>query len=46
MSKMPFDNTQGEKMGGRVELYHGDCLEEMKKLQDESIDTVLTDPPY
>ena len=25
---------------------HGDCLEEMKKIPDGSIDLVLTDPPY
>ena len=24
----------------------GDCLEEMKKIPDKSIDMVLTDPPY
>ena len=27
-------------------LYHGDCLEEMNKIPDGSIDLVLTDPPY
>jgi site-specific DNA-methyltransferase (adenine-specific) len=27
-------------------LYHGDCLEEMSKIPDGSIDLVLTDPPY
>ena len=29
-----------------IELSHGDCLEEMKKIPDVSIDLVLTDPPY
>ena len=29
-----------------VELIQGDCLEEMKKIPDGSIDLVLTDPPY
>lgn len=29
-----------------VTLYHGDCLEVMAGLDDASIDTVLTDPPY
>ncbi len=28
------------------ELINGDCLEEMKKIPDGSIDLVLTDPPY
>ena len=27
-------------------LYHGDCLEVMKEMDDESIDLILTDPPY
>jgi DNA modification methylase len=29
-----------------ITLIHGDCLEEMKKIPDKSIDLVLTDPPY
>ena len=29
-----------------MKLIHGDCLEEMKKIPDGSIDMVLTDPPY
>lgn len=29
-----------------IELIHGDCLEEMKKIPDGSVDLVLTDPPY
>ncbi len=27
-------------------IIHGDCLEEMKKLKSESIDLVVTSPPY
>lgn len=27
-------------------IYQGDCLEEMRKLPDKSIDLILTDPPY
>lgn len=30
----------------KCELINGDCLEEMKKIPDGSIDLVLTDPPY
>ena len=30
----------------KIELWHGDCLELMKKIPDKSIDLVLTDPPY
>ena len=29
-----------------IQLINGDCLEEMKKIPDGSIDMVLTDPPY
>ena len=29
-----------------MKLVHGDCLEEMKNIQDGSVDMVLTDPPY
>ncbi len=34
----------GEDTG--VTLWNGDCLEEMKKIEDGSVDLVLTDPPY
>ena len=27
-------------------LIHGDCLEEMKKMQSQSVDVVFTSPPY
>ncbi len=27
-------------------LIHGDCLEKMKELDDNSIDSIVTDPPY
>ena len=27
-------------------IYHGDCIEGMKILPDNSVDMVLTDPPY
>jgi site-specific DNA-methyltransferase (adenine-specific) len=35
-------------MGAQVELrlILGDCLEEMKKIPNHSVDMVLTDPPY
>lgn len=29
-----------------VKLYQGDCLEVMKELADNSIDSIVTDPPY
>ena len=27
-------------------IIQGDCVEEMKKLADDSVDSVVTDPPY
>ena len=27
-------------------IYIGDCLEEMKKIEDNSIDLIITSPPY
>lgn len=27
-------------------LFQGDCLDEMKKLPDNSVDSIVTDPPY
>lgn len=29
-----------------ITLWHGDCLEKMKLLQDKSVDMILCDPPY
>jgi hypothetical protein len=31
---------------GDVTLYHGDCRDVLKALADESVDAVVTDPPY
>jgi len=29
-----------------IDLYNGDCLELMKSIEDNSIDAIITDPPY
>jgi len=29
-----------------VQLYQGDCLEQMKRIEDGSVDAVICDPPY
>ena len=29
-----------------IKLYHGDCLIEMDKIADKSVDLILTDPPF
>lgn len=31
---------------GKYKLFLGDCLEQMKKIPDEKVDLVCTDPPY
>ncbi|MFP1131568.1 DNA-methyltransferase [Asticcacaulis sp. W401b] len=30
----------------RVQLFHGDCLEVMKNLPDNSVDAIICDPPF
>ena len=30
----------------KIKLWHGDCLKLMKKIPDNSIDSIVTDPPY
>lgn len=35
-----------EKEEKMLKLIQGDCLEEMKKIPDGSVNLVLTDPPY
>lgn len=34
------------KLNDNIELLHGDCLELMKDIENESIDLVITDAPY
>ena len=29
-----------------INLLNGDCLEQMKTLPDNSVDSIVTDPPY
>ncbi|TIN16156.1 MAG: site-specific DNA-methyltransferase, partial [Mesorhizobium sp.] len=35
-----------EFLDGRVSLLSGDCRERLKSLPDNSVDAVVTDPPY
>ena len=30
----------------KITLLHGDCLDKLKELKDNSIDSIVTDPPY
>lgn len=36
----PYYSTDG------VAIYHGDCLDVLRELPDNSVDAVVTDPPY
>jgi len=40
MSLLPFYNNE------YVTLYHGDCVEKLKQIEEGSIDLVVTSPPY
>ena len=33
-------------LASQITLWQGDCLEKMKQIPDESIDAIITDPPY
>lgn len=39
-------NLLGEMANDTRILLHGDCLERLKELPDNSVDSVVTDPPY
>ena len=41
----PQSRTKKQRLKA-TRLIHGDCLQEMKKLRANSIDLILTDPPY
>lgn len=41
-----MDNENTKKIHADQLLIKGDCLEAMKNLEDNSIDLILTDPPY
>jgi site-specific DNA-methyltransferase (adenine-specific) len=36
----------GETEGFPATVIHGDCMEELRKIPDNTIDCVITDPPY
>lgn len=45
--KSKTDNEQNiEKIININSIYHGDCLEYLKHIKDNSVDMICTDPPY
>ena len=37
---------KGDYKDNSIWLMQGDCLERMKELEDNSVDSIVTDPPY
>lgn len=35
-----------EKINDDITLIQGDCLEHLKKIDDKSVNAIITDPPY
>ena len=46
LSKTELEKTQCKRMLEQNKIYNMDCLEGMKQLPDNSIDLVVTSPPY
>ena len=49
--KEPTENILKEDLkyiseDNRIKIINGDCMSELNKLEDNSIDCVITDPPY
>ena len=42
----PNQDLPGLTSTSPFKLYLGDCLEQLKKVPDNSVDSVVTDPPY
>ena len=41
-----YNNTMKKLKNIMINLLHGDCLEQMKTLDDNSVDAIVSDPPY
>lgn len=39
-------NQNGENKTIKIQLLNNDCMKELEKIEDESIDCIITDPPY
>lgn len=46
MTSESIDTKAAEVDTEKIKLLHNDCIVEIKKLNDNSIDCVITDPPY
>jgi DNA modification methylase len=43
---MSYNNSTTPEHKVKVDLYLGDCLHTLRKLPDNSVDSIVTDPPY
>lgn len=43
---MSLKNFVNKEDNYSIRLMNGDCLEKLKELEDNSIDSIVTDPPY
>ena len=41
-----FDKEILKKTNNSIKIYHGDSLELLKKLPDDSVNMIITSPPY
>ncbi|SDY29551.1 DNA methylase [Pseudomonas sp. NFIX28] len=39
-------DLHGAEAMSEYQLYHGDCLEQLRLMPDNSVDSIVTDPPY
>ena len=46
MRRLPTSSTIRKKKKMRILVMRGDCLDQMRELESESVDGVLCDPPY
>ena len=42
----PRGANQNESRGEKMKLINSDCIEAMKQMPDNSVDSIVTDPPY
>ena len=43
---VPRKHEISEKQMNTLQLHHGDCLEVLRTMPDNSVDSIVTDPPY
>lgn len=44
--KLKFQVTMDFSDASQIDLFHGDCMEYINTLEENSVDCIITDPPY